>query len=268
MSWFDDLDLDPIEDLGGDDCCEEVADGVVIERRRLLWVSAATAGAFLLGGGSRAIAQDKVAAAEPGKTKSLAAFLDEALPMARELVAATKRNENAYLFRVASMLAEVKAPTEDVRKTMRAFREKNKREGEARFPLAVMELRVKPGGRLPHHDHRNYNGVIVGVEGEIRIRNYDIIGRDDLPPEGETFQIRETQDTLVRPGQYSMLASNRNNIHDLQGGEKGGRVLDVFTFFDKGARSAYMDVEDKPRDAERRIYDAAWKPRRRRRGGK
>ena len=63
----------------------------------------------------------------------------------------------------------------------------------------------------------------------------------------------------------SALGRNRENIHDLVAGKNGARVLDVFTFFAKNATSRYLDVEKKPRDAEARIYEAAWRPRRKRR---
>ena len=269
MSWFGDrlqsIELGEPGEIEESSPNEEVADGVVVERRKLLWVSAGTAAAFLLGPQRAAHAQSRVANPREGSTSTLEEFLEELLPMARELVASSERNESAYLHRVASMMAKLKDPAADVRSTMRAFREKHREEDEPRFPLGVMQLSLKPGASLPHHDHRNYNGVIVGVEGEIRIRNYDILDPEVAKAEDKTFRIRETQDTLVRPGQYSMLASETNNIHDLKGGDEGGRVLDVFTFFERGARSFYLDVEGEARDAEKRIFDASWRPQRRRR---
>ena len=47
-------------------------------------------------------------------------------------------------------------------------------------------------------------------------------------------------------------------MHELIAGPEGAVVLDVFTYLKPGARSYFMNVEETPRDAERRIYDASW----------
>ena len=49
-------------------------------------------------------------------------------------------------------------------------------------------------------------------------------------------------------------------------GKDGAQVLDVFTFFSKRAGSRSLQLEDQPRDEERRVYEASWRQRRRRRG--
>jgi hypothetical protein len=167
---------------------------------------------------------------------------------------------------VAAAVSRLADPSADLRQSMREFVQKNKKPNE-RFPLSAVSMRLRPGGGFSHHDHLNYNGVIMGLEGEVRIRNFDIQGKGPSPEAGKTFQIRETCDDLILPGRFSTLGVHRDNIHELVAGKDGARVLDVFTFFAKGATSRYLDVEKKPRDADLRIYDAAWKPRRRRAGG-
>ena len=102
----------------------------------------------------------------------------------------------------------------------------------------------------------------MGIEGEARIRNYDFVGKVPAIDSQDTFTIRETRDDLILPGRISTLGRTRENIHDLVAGKDGARVLDVFTFFEKNATSRYLEVADKPRDADRRIYDANWKQRR------
>ena len=124
--------------------------------------------------------------------------------------------------------------------------------------MAVIRIDLGPGKGFSHHDHRNYNGVILCVEGEVHVTNYDILGDDLVPPKGETFQIRQTRDDLILPGRFSSLGTTRENVHELKAGPNGAVVLDVFTFLQPGARSYFMDVEPGPRDAERRIYDASW----------
>lgn len=249
----------------------EIADGVVIERRSVLMLSAAAV-ATLLFGTSALRGQDAPAAGQrgqrgqqrtPGKL-TFAQFLAEVYPLARRVVAAEGQDEEAYLMTVAAAMSRLSDPAAPMREAMQAFRDKHKDDGE-RFPLAAMTLNLKPGRGFSPHDHLDYNGVIMGIEGEVRIRNFDFQGKPPAVDSSTTFQIRETRDDLILPGRMSSLGRSRENIHELMAGKDGARVLDVFTFFQRGATSRYLDVEAKPRDAEARIYDAAWKPPRRRR---
>ena len=66
------------------------------------------------------------------------------------------------------------------------------------------------------------------------------------------------RDDLILPGRFSTLGRTRENVHDLVAGPDGARVLDAFTYFKRGARSYFMQVDADPRDAEQRIYDASW----------
>jgi len=239
----------------------EIEDGVVVERRSVLWLSAAAVVSVLTGslGAQDKQRQDKKQQAKPTPVKdSFAAFLANIYPKARELVQSGGKGEEAYLLSVAAAMCTLTDPGGEIRKEMGAFTKKHRKKGE-RFPIATMQMRMRPGSRIPHHDHRNYNGVILGIEGEIRVRNFDILGKDAIPPEKKTFQIRETSDDLILPGRFSTLASRRENVHDLVAGKEGGRVLDVFTFLKRGSRSVFLKVDAKPRDAEKRIWDAAWR---------
>ena len=98
----------------------------------------------------------------------------------------------------------------------------------------------------------------MGVEGSAHVTDYDVMGDNPVPPKGETFQIQQTRDDLILPGRFSSLGARRENIHELIAGPEGAVVLDVFTYLKPGARSYYLDVEETPRDEQRRIYDAAW----------
>ena len=129
---------------------------------------------------------------------------------------------------------------------------------QGRLEVAVLMFDLAPGKGFSHHDHRDYNGVIMGVRGEAHVTNFDILGDDPVPPRGETFQIRQTRDDLILPGRFSTLGTRRENVHELIAGPEGAVVLDVFTFLAPDARSFGMTVDPKPRDAARGIFDAAW----------
>ena len=245
------------------ECDVEVADGVTVERRSLLWLSAGAVGA-MLAGSSQLRGQDPAKPQDPTPATGLtwSQFLEQSLPLAKRLVASKGKDEQSYLMTIAAAMSRITDPTAPLRQAMQQFRKQNAEEGR-RFPLAAMVMSLKAGRGFTHHDHLNYNGVIMGIEGEVRIRNYDFHGETPALDSGETFQIRETRDDVILPGRFSTLGKTRENIHDLVAGKDGATVLDVFTFLGKGATSRYLEVEEKPRDAEARIHDATWKTRRR-----
>jgi hypothetical protein len=257
----------------------EVADGVVIERRSVLWLSASAVASMLVGCGSLR-SQEPAGQApkqEPGRNGpakqdpasangaelGFGDFLKQLLPQSRRLIDSKGEDEEAYLLMVAAAMSQLQDPNAPMRDAMRQFSKENRKEGE-RFPIGAMAMSLKAGRGFTHHDHLNYNGVIMGLEGEARIRNYDFQSDPPATDSTKTFQIRETRNDLILPGRFSSLGLKRENIHDLVAGKDGARVLDVFTFFEENATSRYLQVEDKPRDEEARIYDAAWRQRSRR----
>lgn len=261
MSWFPaDLAaferLDPEARVHDEVADVAVAEGVTVRRRSLLWLSVAGVGALLTGRTLRA--QDPaVAQGRAGDRLDFAAFLREVFPLAQAQMGTGAPGEDTYLLAVASALTRLAEPGTGVRDAMRAFRSEHQ-DGGARFPIGAMVMDLKPGGGFKPHDHRDYNGIILGIGGEVRIRNFDILGDEPVPQKGVTFQIRETRDDLILPGRFSMLARRAENVHELVAGPEGARVLDLFTFYAKGATSHYLTVEPKPRDERRRVYDAAW----------
>ncbi|MBL8897559.1 MAG: hypothetical protein JNM84_08025 [Planctomycetes bacterium] len=241
---------------------DEIADGVTIERRGLLRLSAA-AFAACVGSAPRMAAQSRQDLAPPTDGKlGHAELLAELLPQARQLIASGGKDEETYLLAVASALLRLREPNAPIGDAMSSFRKQQQREGE-RFPLGFTAMRLKPGGGFAPHDHLDYNGVILGVEGEVRIRNFDFCGEVPALDSGKTFEIRETRDDLILPGRFSTLGQRRENVHELVAGEAGALVLDLFTFFSPEAGSRYLEVAEKPRDAARRIYEATWRTGRR-----
>lgn len=235
---------------------EAVAEGVVVRRRSLFGLGAGAVAGLLAATRAPARSTEPVVDPEDGPF-DFQQFLEHVLPMSRRQVGGAA-GEDTYMMSVAAALTRLVVPGSKIREQMNAFSKANGVEGK-RFPLRVVEMQLKEGKGFAHHDHRDYNGIIFGLEGECRIRNFDILGDVAVPPKGETFQIRETRDDLILPGRFSMLQRRAENVHDLVAGAGGCRVLDVFTFYERGARSYFLDVEDKPRDAERRVYDAGWR---------
>lgn len=240
---------------------EAVADGVRLERRSLLRFSAATAAAGLAAAcsaPSTGRSPDPLAPTPPPTDGSLdiAEFLAEMYPRAQGFVASGGAREEAYLMAVGELMTRLRTPTpEQTKSAMQEFKE---RHDPYTREMWVVMFALEPGKGFKHHDHRDYNGVILGVDGEAHVTNYDILGDTLVPPKGETFQIRQTRDDLILPGRFSSLGTTRENVHELVAGPEGAVVLDVFTYLAPGARSYFMDVEQEPRDAALRIYDATW----------
>lgn len=258
MSWFS--SRDPFPALGAFDTVgEEVAEGVTLARRGVLWLGAASVGT-LLGLGTKQARAAQEPGSEPPKDEFLN-LLRELYPLALEQRDGAGRHEESYLMQVAAALARLAEPGTGVGEAMRKFRAEHPEHDRSagRFPIAVVDFDLQAGKGFAHHDHRDYNGVILGLSGEARVRNYDIVGDEPVPPRGRSFEIRETRDDLLLPGRFSTLGRRRENVHELVAGPEGARVLDFFTYYAADARSYYLEVGAKPRDPQRRIYEAAWK---------
>ena len=262
MSWFKDDSI-----LTDERPQQTVADGVLLERRSLLRLSAATLAAGVAAS-CAGVSQNRstrsaelTAAREQPRssgTLGLAEFMTEMSPRARSFIASGGQREEAYLMGVGELMARLETPTQaQAMDTTRSHIE-GRRAAETPIDFVVLMFSLEPGKGFSHHDHRDYNGVILGVEGEAHVTNYDILGDNPVPAEGELFQIRQTRDDLILPGRFSSLGTSRDNIHELIAGPDGATVIDVFTFMVEGAKSYNMNVDAQPRDAERKIYEATW----------
>ena len=106
-------------------------------------------------------------------------------------------------------------------------------------------------------------GAIMGVEGSCDTTNYTKLTE---PDQNGWFQVQEVASGTVTEGVTGSLGLVDANFHVLTAGPQGAKLVDVFTFFSKRAGSRSLDVAEKPRDAEARVYEAAWRQPRRRRG--
>lgn len=258
MSWFQDDCI-----LSDERPQEGVADGVLLQRRSFFRLSAATIAAGLAAS-CATVAGGKGAGTalldEPptGETLDLAEFMAQMSPRAKQFIASGGALEEAYLMSVGELMARLETPTYDQAMGATQAHVESRRSVGAPLEFVAVMFQLEPGKGFPHHDHRNYNGVILGVEGEVHIKNYDFVNGSVVPPEGATFQIRQTRDERILPGRFSTLGTSRDNIHVVTAGPEGATVLDVFTFMTEDAKSYDMDVEAEPRDAERGIFDATW----------
>ncbi len=240
----------------------ELEPGVRIERRSLLMGGlglVALAGAPASAGTNRAVSA-------PGDVED---FLDAAAALARPLMGNDHANEDAYLFRLATLLAELPAlpadPFGSGSGRIAFHGEGSQKAGDADGQsVRAIQIGFQPGAKISLHDHLNYSGVILCVAGEMHARNFDVFEEVESngaveAATGREVILRETVDALLLPGRFSTLSSTRDNLHELVAGPEGARVLDIFTYLRKPAGSRYLDFVGKvPVDAARRLYRARW----------
>lgn len=271
MSWFpqdpslhacrlsDEVESDEAEGT-------EISPGVIIERRYFLWLAGGAAAAAALPGSAQAGPLRNRRDRRRGNGRSSAApdtlpaiefpqLIEDLQGEADSLIASEEPNEEQYLRSIAARLqqcGEIELAEFYGQQSIEFATVVRGR------PLMVYQIRFEPGARIPLHDHRQYNGVLFGLEGEVQVRNFDYLDRAAAEDSNESFQIRETQRNVLTPGVPSTLTRTRDNLHEVTGGEEGGVVLDLFTFFQNDAGSNFLDFNDAPLPDENKVYEAAW----------
>lgn len=67
-------------------------------------------------------------------------------------------------------------------------------------------------------------------------------------------------DTLQEIEQLSEVrAAARDNIHAFQVGKDGARGIDITTCHGKDIGFSFLNIEEKPSNAEQRLFEANWK---------
>ena len=188
-------------------------------------------------------------------------FLKHAVPMAQQLIADPGFTFDEYLFRIGSLatrLSEIPAsklgPYTSVDPRVwfgPSFRGS---------PFYVIQWRMEPGAFLPPHNHPNASVCTLGFEGEVQVRNFEIIGEAPDRTSKKAFRIRETRSERMTAGRISTLSPVRDNIHSFQVGKTGARGIDINTEHPKNTWFSFLEMNDKPVDAEQKIYEVTWNP--------
>jgi len=186
-------------------------------------------------------------------------FASRCRALAKELVSDPKTNEESYLHEIAALAVRLTSVPE------RPFGRFGTYDPPVEFgplsveaPLFVIQWRLAPGATLPPHNHPNANVVSLGLEGEARIRNFEVDG--DAPDFASTkaFRVRQTHDEFITAGRVNMLSSTRDNIHTFHAGPQGARGIDIGTLVGKQDAFAFVEMGSKAIDAERRVFEARW----------
>lgn len=254
---------EPIEDSR-----TEVAPGFSEARRRMLWLPASIAATIFLQRARNGFASEinqQTSTSQPNADRQLdwTAFLKQCAPTAQELHKdSSASGQEAYLHWVASMI--VRSRTSEIpRAKVGRF---GKLEPAVSFgvcyrgkPFFIVEWQLEPGAYLPPHCHPNVSVCTLGLEGEARIRNFEIAGPAPEFPSRKSFLVRETHSEIIAPGRINTLSSKRDNIHTFQAGRNGARGIDISTYHGPDVGFSFLDIAATPKEPEQRIFEAAWK---------
>jgi len=188
-------------------------------------------------------------------------FLKQAVPVAQQLIAEPAFSVDEYLYRIGSLATRLKEIPDSKLGPYTSV--------DARVwfgpsfrgtPFFIIQWRMEPGAFLPMHNHPNASVCTVGFEGEVLVRNFEIIGEAPAYDSKKTFRLRESRAETMRRGRIGTLSPVRDNIHSFRVGKEGARGLDINTLHGEMTKFSFLDINDKPVDAENRIFEAVWNP--------
>lgn len=252
------------------DSKEEIAPGFFETRRRMLLLPLLAVPVVAGLAGKGISAQMGASEAKNGPLTAAmtgpldwGSFVKQCVPVAGELHKdSSAPGQEAYLHWLASMIA--RARVDEIPKA------KLGRFGSLKPPVSfgvsyrgapffIVEWKLDPGAFLPPHCHPNASVCTVGLEGEARIRNFEINGQAPEFSSRQTFLVRETHNEVIAHGRINTLSAKRDNIHTFQAGPLGARGIDISTYHGPDVGFSFLDIEAKPKDAEARIFEAVWK---------
>lgn len=232
-----------------------LAPGVLVERRCFLRTVALALGSVALPGSLLARVSRM-----PGERLTYEEFLETTIPVARQLVADTSAaGQNAYLQMLAAhavRLVDVPTPP---------MKDSGQGAGPGTFigfnpggdPFTVLHWKMEPGSRIRWHAHTYGNVVTLGLEGDVRVQNFEMLGERNFDARG-TFCVRRTRDQQLGPGEVNLVNLERDYIHGSIAGPRGGRGLDITTRIREKQPTPYLDLAKAPTAEGGDEFEASW----------
>ncbi len=241
----------------------EIAPGFFETRRLMLWLPVWLTASAAFARAEKAITKQESMTNPTTVELDWEGFLKQCVPPAEALYKdSSARGQEAYLHYLASMIARVR-PDQIPRAKVGRF---GKIEPPVHFgisyrgkPFFIVEWRLEPNAFLPPHCHPNASVCTVGLEGEARIRNFEIVGQSPEFTSRQTFLVRETHNEVIARGRVNTLSSTRDNIHTFRAGKGGAWGIDISSLHGADVGFSFLDIAEKPRDSEGRVFEAAWK---------
>ncbi len=207
------------------------------------------------------LAQTPIKATGPAGLDELAwdDFLKQSIPIAQQLIADPAFSVDEYLYRIGSLATRLK---EIPNSPLGSYKTVEPRvwfgPSFRGSPFFIIQWRMEPGAVLPAHNHPNASVCTLGFEGEVRLRNFEIVGEAPDYASKKTFRVRETRNEMMSHGRINTLSPRRDNIHCFQVGREGARGIDINTLHGKTNDFRFLDIGKAPADSDNRIFEAAW----------
>ena len=186
-------------------------------------------------------------------------FLKQSVPVAQQLIANPAFSVDEYLYRIGSLATRLKELPDSALGSYKTVEPRVWFGPSFRgTPFFIIQWRMEPGANLPPHNHPNASVCTLGFEGEVGLRNFEIVGEAPNYDSKKTFRVRETHSQTLARGRISTLSPVRDNIHWFQVGKEGGRGIDINTLHGKVGPFSFMEIAQTHGDSENRIFEAAW----------
>ena len=234
----------------------EVEKGLIVERRSFIKTVALSLGTISLPFVSKA-----QTAKLQNEVLTYEQFLQEVVPIAKKLMANTSLvGQNRYLLTLASFAVQL----DNV--PIPKMRDSGQGAGPGTFiganeapdaPFTVLHWKMEPNTVIRTHAHTYGNVVTLGLEGEVRVTNFEMVGAKDFSS-GKKFMVRKTIDQILTAGKTNLVNLEANYIHGSQAGAKGGRGLDITTRIKEKQLTPYLELARKPSDEANQVYEASW----------
>jgi PCO_ADO len=188
-------------------------------------------------------------------------FLKQSVPIAQQLIADPAFSVDEYLYRIGSLATRLKEIPDS---PLGSYKTVDPRvwfgPSFRGSPFFIIQWRMEPGAVLPAHNHPNASVCTLGYEGEVRLRNFEVVGEAPDYASKKTFRVRETRNETMTGGRINTLSPQRDNIHCFRVGTEGARGIDINTLHGKIGPFSFLDLSEKPVDSEKRIFEATWNP--------
>jgi len=188
-------------------------------------------------------------------------FIKQSVPIAQQLIADPGFSVDEYLYRIGSLATRLK---EIPNSPLGSYKSVDPRvwfgPSFRGSPFFIIQWRMEPGAVLPPHNHPNASVCTLGYEGEVRLRNFEIMEEAPDYASKKTFRVRETRSETLTAGRINTLSPMRDNIHCFKVGKEGARGIDINTLHGKTNNFSFLDLSEQPIDPEKRIFEAVWNP--------
>jgi len=110
-------------------------------------------------------------------------------------------------------------------------------------------LTVYPGHAIPLHDHPGSTGLLIVLEADVTIRQYDLSTPAKHKPLHRPVELTMLHEYRFSPAGYTVFGPCSGNIHTLEAGDKPCTLFDVLLApYRDHERSWYMPLQDSSDD--------------------